>query len=97
MIRVHHLNASRSHRALWLLEELGLSYEIVPYQRDPKMAFAPPALRAIHPLGKSPLLEEDGLPLLAESGAILEAMLERHDAAGALSPRLGTPEHMRYR
>lgn len=97
MIRIHHLNASRSHRVPWLLEELGVAYEIVPYQRDPKTNFAPPELRAIHPLGKSPLVEEEGQPLLAESGAILEGLLERHDPDGTLSPRPGTPEHTRYR
>lgn len=79
MIRVHHLNASRSHRVLWLLEELGLAYEIVQYQRDPRTMLAPESLRKIHPLGKSPVVEEDER-VLAESGAILELLTEKHGA-----------------
>ena len=70
MIRVHHLNNSRSQRVLWLLEELGLEYDVVRYQRDAKTMLAPPELRAVHPLGKSPVIEEDG-HVLAESGAIV--------------------------
>jgi len=97
MIRVHHLDHSRSHRVLWLLEELGVPYGIVPYARDPATRFAPPELRAIHPLGKSPVVEEEGQPLLAESGAIMEGLLERHDPGRTLSPATGTPEHARYR
>src|SRR6202000_50229 len=77
MIIVHHLNNSRSQRVLWLLEELGLPYEIVRYQRDPKTMLAPKELRAIHPLGKSPILQ-DGDVTLAESGAIVEYLLERY-------------------
>ena len=69
MIRVHHLNNSRSQRILWLLEELGLPYEIVKYQRDAVTNLAPPELEAVHPLGKSPMLELDG-EILIESGAI---------------------------
>lgn len=94
MIRVHHLNASRSHRILWLLEELGLTYEIVQYQRDPKTMLAPRALRAVHPLGKSPVVEEDGR-VYAESGAIIELMIEKHGAA-TLAPPRGTPAYERY-
>ena len=79
MIIVHHLNNSRSQRVLWLLEELGLDYEIRKYQRDPKTLLAPPELRAVHPLGKSPVLEDAG-QTLAESGAIVEYLAERHSA-----------------
>ena len=75
MIIVHHLNNSRSQRILWLLEELGLDYEIKKYQRDPKTMLAPPELRAIHPLGKSPVIT-DGAPMVAESGAIMEYLFE---------------------
>ena len=76
MIRLHHLNRSRSLRILWLLEELGLEYEIIRYQRDEKTSLAPPELRDVHPLGKSPLLEIDGT-LVAESGAIVEVLCNR--------------------
>lgn len=93
MIRVHHLNASRSHRILWLLEELGLEYEIVQYQREKSM-LAPESLRKVHPLGKSPVVEEDGR-VMAESGAIVEVLVERH-AAGRLAPERGTPAWERY-
>lgn len=71
MLTVHHLNNSRSQRVLWLLEELALPYQIVRHERDPKTMLAPPALRAIHPLGKSPVVVDGGLTI-AESGAILE-------------------------
>ena len=95
MITIHHLNNSRSQRVLWLLEELGLAYEIRYYKRDPKTLLAPPELRAIHPLGKSPVITEDGMTL-AESGAILEYLVERH-GGGRLIPPAGTPERLRYR
>ncbi len=95
MITVHHLNNSRSQRVLWLLEELGVPYEIVKYQRDAATMLAPEALRKIHPLGKSPVLREDGTTV-AESGAIIEYLLERH-GAGRLMPKPGTPEHLRFR
>lgn len=95
MIIVHHLNNSRSQRVLWLLEELGLDYEIVCYQRDPKTMLAPPELRAIHPLGKSPVLSDDGV-VVAESGAIIEYLLERY-GNGRLIPPAGTPERLRWR
>ena len=75
MLTVHHLNNSRSQRVLWLLEELGVPYEIVRYQRDPKTMLAPPELRAVHPLGKSPVITDDG-DTLAESGAIIEYLIE---------------------
>ncbi len=94
MIVVHHLNNSRSQRVLWLLEELGLPYEIKPYQRDPKTMLAPPELQKVHPLGKSPVLEDGGLKL-AESGAILEYLADRY-GQGKLSPPAGTPERLRY-
>lgn len=94
MIVVHHLNNSRSQRVLWLLEELGLPYEIKLYQRDPKTMLAPPELRAVHPLGKSPVITDDGLSI-AESGAILEYLLERY-GQGRLAPAAGTPERLRY-
>jgi glutathione S-transferase len=95
MITVHHLNNSRSQRVLWLLEELGADYEIVRYQRDPKTMLAPPALRAIHPLGKSPVVS-DGDLTLAESGAIVEYLIERY-APGRLAPATGTPAYLQYR
>ncbi len=96
MITVHHLNNSRSQRVLWLLEELGLDYTVVRYQRDARTLLAPPALRAVHPLGKSPVLV-DAEHVLAESGAILEYLVERYDAARAFAPSPGTAEHLRYR
>lgn len=95
MITVHHLNNSRSQRVLWLLEELGRPYEIVRYERDPKTMLAPPALRAIHPLGKSPVVTDDG-QTYAESGAILEHLVETY-GNGRLIPPAGTPERQRYR
>ena len=86
MITVHHLNNSRSQRILWLLEELGLDYEIKRYQRNPQTMLAPPELRAVHPLGKSPVIT-DGDLTLAESGAIVEYLADRY-GAGKLAPRL---------
>jgi glutathione S-transferase len=94
MIVVHHLNNSRSQRVLWLLEELGLAYEVRRYQRDAKTMLAPPELRAVHPLGKSPVIQ-DGEVTLAESGAILEYLAGRH-GNGRLIPAAGTPERLRY-
>jgi glutathione S-transferase len=93
MIIVHHLNNSRSQRVLWLLEELGLEYEIVRYQRDAKTMLAPPELRAVHPLGKSPVIS-DGDVVVAESGAICEYLLDTY-GNGRLAPPRGTPEHRR--
>ena len=93
MITVHHLNLSRSQRVLWLLEELGLPYEVKHYQRDPRTLLAPEALRSVHPLGRSPVITEDGVTL-AESGAILEYLAEREGSA--LSPAPGTPQRVRY-
>jgi glutathione S-transferase len=95
MIVVHHLNNSRSQRVLWLLEELGLPYEIRRYERNPATLLAPPELRAVHPLGKSPVIS-DADRVLAESGAILEYLVEEH-GQGRLLPGPGTPERLRYR
>ena len=94
MIVVHHLNNSRSQRILWLLEELGLDYDIKRCQRDPKTMLAPPELRRIHPLGKSPVIT-DGDLTLAESGAIVEYLVGRY-GNGRLVPAAGTPEKLRY-
>ena len=94
MIIVHHLNDSRSQRVLWLLEELGLAYEVKRYQRDAKTSLAPAALKAIHPLGKSPVIE-DGDVRVAETGAIIEYLLEAH-GAGRLKPAAGTDAARRY-
>ena len=96
MLTVHHLNNSRSQRILWLLEELEMPYEIVHYQRDPKTMLAPPTLRAVHPLGKSPVVTTDDGLTLAESGAIIETVIERF-GEGRLAPAAGTPEALRYR
>lgn len=94
MITVHHLNHSRSQRILWLLEELGVDYEIQRYERDPQTMLAPAALRAVHPLGKSPVIT-DGELTLAESGAIIDYLIERY-GAGKFSPPAGTPARLRY-
>lgn len=94
MIVLHHLNNSRSQRVLWLLEELGLPYRIEHHQRDPKTMLAPPSLQKVHPLGKSPVIVEGDL-VLAESGAILEYLVERH-GKGRLKPAPGSPEWLRY-
>jgi glutathione S-transferase len=94
MITVHHLNNSRSQRVLWLLEELGLEYTVERYERDPKTMRAPAALREVHPLGKSPVIS-DGVNTVAESGAIIEYLVDRH-GGGALVPPPGTPERLRY-
>jgi len=94
MITVHHLNNSRSQRVLWLLEELGCEYRLVKYQRDPRTLLAPPELRSIHPLGKSPVVT-DGGETLAESGAILEYLIERY-GNGRLRPPAGSAERLRY-
>ncbi len=94
MITVHHLDHSRSQRVLWLLEELGLDYRIEHYRRDPKTLLAPAALRRVHPLGKSPVIT-DGEVTVAESGAIVEYLVERH-GAGRLAPPPGTAERLRW-
>lgn len=94
MIIVHHLENSRSQRILWLLEELGLSYEVRRYERNKKTMLAPPELKAVHPLGKSPVIEDEGR-VVAETGAIVEYLVESADG------RLGPPPHreaaLRYR
>ena len=95
MITVHHLNNSRSQRVLWLLEELGLEYDIKFYQRDPKTMLAPKELMQVHPLGKSPVIT-DGDLTIAESGAIIEYLVERY-GNGQFIPAAGTPERLRYR
>ncbi len=94
MITVHHLNNSRSQRVLWLLEELGVAYEVERYERDPKTMLAPPALLAVHPLGKSPVIV-DGAVTVAESGAIIDYLVERY-GGGRLIPPAGSPERLRY-
>ncbi|MCY7321430.1 MAG: glutathione S-transferase [Phormidesmis sp. CAN_BIN36] len=94
MIIVHHLNNSRSQRILWLLEELNLEYEVKRYDRDPKTMLAPVSLREVHPLGKSPVITDNGLTL-AESGAIVEYLVDRY-GDGRLAPPTGTPERLRY-
>ena len=94
MLTVHHLNQSRSHRAIWALEELGLPYEIVHYQREKNM-LAPEALKKVHPLGKSPVIEDNGL-ILAESGAILEYLQETYDPESRLKP-LDPAHKVQYR
>ncbi len=93
MITVHHLNHSRSQRVLWLLEELGLPYEITHYQRDPTTRLAPPSVKAVHPLGKSPVLVDDGATI-AETGAIVEYLVEK--SGGRLRPEAGTPDRRRW-
>ena len=94
MIVVHHLENSRSQRVLWLLEELGVPYEVKRYARDPQTMLAPAALRAVHPLGKSPVVTDDG-QTVAESGAIVEYLVGRY-GGGRLAPLEGTPERQRY-
>ena len=101
MLTLHHLETSRSHRILWLLEELGVPYELRRYQRDPATRLAPPELKKIHPLGKSPVLT-DGELVVAESGAILEYLAECYGAQAPaelahLEPARGTPAHRQCR
>jgi len=94
MLVVHHLNNSRSQRVLWLLEELGVPYRIERYKRDPQTMLAPPELRHVHPLGLSPVIEDAGVTL-AESGAIVEYLIERY-GDGRLAPPRGSAERLRY-
>ena len=89
------INNSRSQRVLWMLEELGVEYDIKRYQRDPQTMLAPPELRAIHPLGKSPVIT-DGELVLAESGAILEYLVERYGAQRFSPPHGTSPARVRY-
>lgn len=95
MLKLHHLERSRSQRVLWMLEELQQPYELLRYARDPKTLLAPASLRAIHPLGKSPVLEDDGR-VIVESGAILEYLVDRYDAEARFAPR-DESERLRYR
>ena len=94
LITVHHLENSRSQRILWLLEELGVPYELKRYVRDPATMLAPAALRAVHPLGKSPVVTDDG-QTIAESGAIVEYLVGRY-GNGRLAPAPDAPERLRY-
>ncbi|MES1964452.1 glutathione S-transferase [Psychrobacter sp. AH5] len=94
MIRLHHLSQSRSMRILWLLEELGVRYEIISHQRDAKTFMAPDSLKAVHPLGKSPVIEMDG-QIIAESGAITELLIERF-AAERLRPKTDSKYYSEY-
>ena len=94
MLIVHHLQNSRSQRVLWLLEELGVPYEVKRYERDPKTMLAPASLRAVHPLGKSPVITDDG-KTIAETGAIVEYILGRY-GNGRLIPPADTDERLRY-
>ncbi|NNC72233.1 MAG: glutathione S-transferase [Sphingomonadaceae bacterium] len=93
-IIVHHLENSRSQRILWLLEELGLDYEVKRYERDPKTMLALPALKAIHPLGKSPMIETDGKTLI-ETGAVVEYLVAK--TGGELGAPSHVDEALRYR
>lgn len=93
MIRVHHLNNSRSQRVLWLLEEIGAPYEVIRYERKPNM-LAPDELKRVHPLGKSPIIEDDGTKL-AETGLIIEYLVEHH--ARNLAPARDTTPYWRYK
>jgi len=94
MVIVHHLNNSRSQRILWLLEELGVPYEVKRYERDAQTMLAPVELRAIHPLGKSPVITDSG-KVIAETGAIIEYIIETY-GQGRLIPAAGTAERLRY-
>ena len=94
MITVHHLNESRSQRVLWLLEELGVPYEIKFYARDTTTRLAPPELMKVHPLGKSPVLEDGGQTII-ESGAIVDYLI-RHHGKGRLQPAVGTTDFEVY-
>lgn len=94
MLVVHHLNNSRSQRILWLLEELAVPYKIKHYQRDAQTMLAPPELKAIHPLGKSPVVT-DGEVVIAETGAIVDYIVGKY-GGGRLAPPAGSPERLTY-
>lgn len=94
MIEVHHLNESRSRRITWLLEELGQDYEVVMYQRNPQTRLAPPELMAVHPLGKAPILRDNG-EVLIESGAIIDYLIRTY-GKGQFAPAMGTSAYNRY-
>ncbi|WP_244817104.1 glutathione S-transferase [Caballeronia sp. Lep1P3] len=95
MLTVHHLNNSRSQRVLWMLEELGVDYELRRYERDARTMLAPPELRAVHPLGKSPVLTDDALAI-AESGAIIEYLVDRYGEGRFSPPHGASPARVRY-
>ncbi len=95
MIKIHHLNASRSQRIVWLLIEMGVPHEVVHYKRDAVTNLAPPDLLKIHPMGKSPLLEDDGV-VVAETGAITEYLMGRYDPAHKLHPEASSPDYPRF-
>ena len=95
MITVHHLENSRSQRILWLLEELGADYDVKRYERDKQTSLAPPELKQVHPLGKSPVVEDDG-KIIAETGAMIDYLIDQH-GNGRLRPAPGTAEYDRYR
>ncbi len=95
MIIVHHLENSRSQRVLWLLEELGVGYDVKRYERDKTTSLAPPELKKVHPLGKSPVIEDDGR-VIAETGAMIDYILDHH-GSGRMRPAFGTPEFEQYR
>ncbi len=94
-LKLHHLNASRSQRIVWLLAELGLPHEIVHHTRNAATRLAPPDLLKVHPLGKSPLLEHDGI-VVAETGAIAEYLLAKFDTGHTLHPPADSPDFPRY-
>ncbi|MGD6738187.1 glutathione S-transferase family protein [Photobacterium leiognathi subsp. mandapamensis] len=94
MITLHHLNQSRSKRIIWLLEELGVEYKIQPYCRDKVTFLAPPELKSVHPLGKSPVLEDNGM-IITESGAITEYLIDTY-GNGKFKPERGTPAYIDY-
>jgi glutathione S-transferase len=94
MIEVHHLNNSRSQRVLWCLEELGLEYQLVKHQRDPQSNLSPDSLKAIHPLGKAPVIRDGGRTYI-ESGAILDYIVRKY-GNGRLAPRVDSPDYARY-
>jgi len=94
MIEVHHLNASRSRRVTWLLEELGVDYQLVLYKRDASTNLAPPELKKVHPLGKAPVIRDNGA-VIFESGAIIEYLVRQY-GKGRFAPAMGTPDYNRY-
>ena len=96
MIVVHHLERSRSERIVWLLEEMGLPYEVKFYKRDPKTMLAPPELKKVSPLGHAPVVVDEDGAVLVESGAIIDTLLKRHEVEPKLRPDEGTPEHLAY-
>ncbi len=94
MIEIHHLNQSRSRRITWMLEELGQPYDVISYQRDPVTNLAPPELKAIHPLGKAPVLRDQG-EVMIESGAIIDYLIRTY-GQGQFAPAMDAPDYNRY-